>query len=659
MTETGVKTSYKSALRTGLIMLLVVLAAGSAGLSAARLHWPAWLIAAIAAGAAVISGVIKQFSDAYLKVRTDRIGADAARRDRSAETVAKVSGSRAGLPLIREVTGRAALGIHMAIPLPPGADAALSIDLPSYVPRDKDVDVRAAISRMASTGGFLLLIGDPAAGKTRCAAEAIRALPADWQIYIRSSETSLQQLLDDDVSMARTVVWLDDIHEVLDSDRDSASHVSAATIRRLLLPASRPVIIIATTWRDRYERYSSRPDRHEQDLTADARAVIKMAEPVHIPAAFSDSEWRRALTMAEVDPRLAEAASSQERTLTATLANRNDLIRRWLDNDDALSTAVISATIDARYCGHPEPVPVKIIEAIAPHYLTSQQMPIAADGWLTIALNAACQPIRGTTRPMYRVGRAPGRVDGYHVSDILLEHATAHRAVPAEAIWRDLVSATDDPSTAVAIGRRVLELRLSSLLAYEAFRKAAARNYPRGLFAMGVVLRERGDHEEAEVFYRRAIDAGETDALLNLGNLLREQGDQEEAEVFYRRAIDAGDTKALLNLAILLHERSDEEAEVFYRRAIDAGDTNAVYNFAIFCEERGDHRQAEVFYRRAIDAGDIDALVNLGNLFRERGDHEQAEVFYQRAIDAGDTNALDNLAALHGEPADGDQASTH
>jgi tetratricopeptide (TPR) repeat protein len=317
---------------------------------------------------------------------------------------------------------------------------------------------------------------------------------------------------------------------------------------------------------------------------------------VHIPAAFSDSEWRRALTMAEVDPRLAEAASSQERTLTATLANRNDLIRRWLDNDDALSTAVISATIDARYCGHPEPVPVKIIEAIAPHYLTSQQMPIAADGWLTIALNAACQPIRGTTRPMYRVGRAPGRVDGYHVSDILLEHATAHRAVPAEAIWRDLVSATDDPSTAVAIGRRVLELRLSSLLAYEAFRKAAARNYPRGLFAMGVVLRERGDHEEAEVFYRRAIDAGETDALLNLGNLLREQGDQEEAEVFYRRAIDAGD---------------------------------------------------------------IDALVNLGNLFRERGDHEQAEVFYQRAIDAGDTNALDNLAALHGEPADGDQASAH
>src|SRR6185369_4986655 len=274
-----------------------------------------------------------------------------------------------------------------------------------------------------------------------------------------------------------------------------------------------------------------------------------------------------------------------------------------------------------------EPVPVKIIEAIAPHYLTSQQMPIAADGWLTIALNAACQPIRGTTRPMYRVGRAPGRVDGYHVSDILLEHATAHRAVPAEAIWRDLVSATDDPSTAVAIGRRVLELRLSSLLAYEAFRKAAARNYPRGLFAMGVVLRERWDHEEAEVFYRRAIDAGET--------------------------------KALLNLAIVLHERSDEEAEVFYRRAIDAGDTHAVYNFAIFCEERGDHRQAEVFYRRAIDAGDIDALVNLGNLFRERGDHEQAEVFYQRAIDAGDTNALDNLAALHGEPADGDQASTH
>ena len=44
---------------------------------------------------------------------------------------------------------------------------------------------------------------------------------------------------------------------------------------------------------------------------------------------------------------------------------------------------------------------------------------------------------------------------------------------------------------------------------------------------------------------------------LNLGNLFQERGDQEEAEVFYRRAIDAGDTNAVDNLEALRGEPAD------------------------------------------------------------------------------------------------------
>ncbi len=60
-----------------------------------------------------------------------------------------------------------------------------------------------------------------------------------------------------------------------------------------------------------------------------------------------------------------------------------------------------------------------------------------------------------------------------------------------------------------------------------------------------VLARELGLEADLEHRWRRAADAGNTEAMNNLGILLRSQVDLPEAEICFQRAADAGDTGAM------------------------------------------------------------------------------------------------------------------
>ena len=87
-------------------------------------------------------------------------------------------GAPAGAARVTQADPRQ-LGVHAAISVPGVHDDAL----PEYVPRDTDVGghgMRARMAAAAEWGGFVLLVGGSSVGKTRCAAEAVRALLPDW-----------------------------------------------------------------------------------------------------------------------------------------------------------------------------------------------------------------------------------------------------------------------------------------------------------------------------------------------------------------------------------------------------------------------------------------------------------------------------------------------
>ena len=62
----------------------------------------------------------------------------------------------------------------------------------------------------------------------------------------------------------------------------------------------------------------------------------------------------------------------------------------------------------------------------------------------------------------------------------------------------------------------------------------------------------RGQLQEAEQWFRRAAEAGDTDAMNNIGVVLEQREQLLEAEQWHRRAIDAGDNEAIDDVRLLL-----------------------------------------------------------------------------------------------------------
>jgi hypothetical protein len=164
----------------------------------------------------------------------------------------EIVGSAALRDLFADVADRALLGMHPAIALPPGADARLSADLPTYVVRDVDPEIRAAVSAASGAGGFVLLVGVAAAGKTRCLFEAIQSVLPTWRLLIPESAADLANVVVAGVPLGRTVVWLDNLERFL-GDGD----LTARLVRLLRADPAEPTVITATMASAAYEQLSA------------------------------------------------------------------------------------------------------------------------------------------------------------------------------------------------------------------------------------------------------------------------------------------------------------------------------------------------------------------------------------------------------------------
>ena len=132
---------------------------------------------------------------------------------------------------VREADPRL-LGVHEAISVPGVPDEVP----PEYVPRDVDAaefGVRAKVAAAAQRGGFVLLVGGSSVGKTRCAAEAVKALLPDWWLVHPAGPAEVAALAQ--APPPRTVVWLDELQRYLDGE-----HGLTGGVVRALLSASPP-----------------------------------------------------------------------------------------------------------------------------------------------------------------------------------------------------------------------------------------------------------------------------------------------------------------------------------------------------------------------------------------------------------------------------------
>jgi tetratricopeptide (TPR) repeat protein len=222
---------------------------------------------------------------------------------------------------------------------------------------------------------------------------------------------------------------------------------------------------------------------------------------------------------------------------------------------------------------------------------------------------------------------------------------------------------------AVALFGKVLQKRGDLQEAEVVYQRAINSGHPEavamGAALLGTLLVQRRDLERAKTAYQRAIDSGDANwaprATVYLGQLLEQQRDREGAKDAYRQAITSGHAEAAPAAAFflgrLLEQQDDREgAKVAYRRAITSGDAEvaslAAFHLGMLLVQQGDLQETEVAYREALTSGHAEvvswAALFLGRLLEQQGDVEGAKAAYQRAVASGHAEAASKAAILLG-----------
>ncbi|MEU8471231.1 hypothetical protein AB0F30_25575 [Streptomyces sp. NPDC029006] len=575
---------------SGLVLVVAALTAGPLVVKTAHVGGPVWLVPVITVAAGVMLGVWKPL----LAARSDALAArtrDRAGQEALAAAVLETLPTRKGrIPRVEEVTSRAVLNIHEAIPLRAGTVAGLSADLPKYVPRDTDAALRDFLTRQSTSGGFALLVGPAAAGKTRTAYEAVRQVLPRWRMLMPATGAELNALVAGGSDLARSVIWLNETQDFL----TGPDPLTAVTVRRLLADDAHPVVLVGTIWPDRHTLLRAAPPlpaggsgsedgeaggtAQAMDMKRNSRDVLAQARLFTV-AAFSDREWERAEELATCDPRLAQAVRHRGEGLglPQILSAAPELVQRWELADSPYGKAVLTAAVTARRCGHPDTLPAAVLKALTEDFLTGSQRAGAAPNWYEDALAWACLPVHPTTdiAPLRPHAQAVGHIDGHRVSDILTHHAAPTTpagtpdSVPDE-VWETLIREAT-PAACHAIGYVASDARRPALAA-AAWTRAAVDGNTEAMSNLGVLMAQMGLTDIARTWWTQAADHGNTDAMHNLGVFRFRQGDTGTARTWWVRAANGGHPFAMSALIRLLEQQGDQVAAARWRARLPPGE---------------------------------------------------------------------------------------
>jgi len=507
------------------------------------------------------------------------------------------------------------LGVHAAIRVD-DAPGGLP-ELPVYVPRDVDADLRTAITAAAADGGFVLLVGGSSVGKTRALYEAVRAVLPDWWLIRPGGSDEIRALAAGPTP--RTVVWLDELQNYL------ADGLGVAAAVRTLLHAG--VVLAGTLWPHEYATRATPRLPGQHDPHAADREVLGLAEVIDVPDTLSPAERRRAETLTGTDPRIRTAIDSPDYGFTQVLAAGPELVRWWEQAPDPYGKAVITAALDARRVGAHAPLTRNLLAAAAPSYLTPTHRATAPPDWLDNALTYATTALHGAAATLTPVGTELGQITGYAVADYLHQHARrTRRCEPLpDVAWQALVDHV----------------------------------HPDDAYYLGDSAERRMRYRHAEALYRHGADAGNFYAAERFAGLLAEQGRidelRERAEALYRHGADADDCYAAERLAgrlaaealadlLARQGRADELGE----RA-EAGEEYAAYRLANLFAEQGRTDEATATLRQLVAAAGEHLelfLEQLVDLLAEQGRIDEAITVLQPRAESGDEYATYRLADL-------------
>lgn len=229
------------------------------------------------------------------------------------------------LPAVGDITDPVTLGVHRAdVVTPAASDTRAAADAPAYVPRDIDSELR---ERLAS-GGFVLLVGDSTADKTRTAFEAIDATLAGHVLICPSDRNAIAAAVGRAALERRCVLWLDDLERYL-----GAGGLTASQVGRLLAGQGHHRVIVATIRASERIRITADTpgDDAGRQASRDIRQVLDLARLIRVDRMFTSEELKRAEAR-NWGPRIAEALShAGSYGIAEYLAAGPELLDNWQD----------------------------------------------------------------------------------------------------------------------------------------------------------------------------------------------------------------------------------------------------------------------------------------------------------------------------------------
>ena len=439
-----------------------------------------WVLAVAAGAAAVLSGVAQQYSG----MTAAALGA-------------------AGLAVLGVVTerGRAQLGTsppaglammrvsRLADPLRLGVHRAEALDgsqVPPFVARDLLPDLVEALHK----GGFVLVVGDSTAGKTRLAYEAMRVCLPSHVCVVPDGPDTLRAALTAAKVNRPSVLWLDDLERYLGVGGLTRTDITDLTLNTVVLATMR------TAERDRLShRHDATRDHLDRGLARAGRELLDVVTTeLHLDRMWSGHELAAAARTP--DPRITRAVVTADRHgIAEQLAAGPDLARELRDGWDthARGAALVTAAVDLRRAGYHRPAPLEALRTLHESYLRPGTRP---EPW-EAALSWATQPLHGTSSLLEPAD------DGYLAFDYLLDRDDP---LPA-AVW-DTVLEFASPMTLVEVAAEA-EFRGN----HGYLRAALAKALAQGEFTVAARLADHlgeigFDAEAAELLGDIAVRAG-------------------------------------------------------------------------------------------------------------------------------------------------------
>jgi TPR repeat protein len=540
------------------------------------------------------------------------------------------------------ITDPVLLGIHPAIPLKISVEG-LDSQLPIYIRRDIDTDLRTALREDLSRGGFIVLVGRAACGKSRTAYEAIKAELSAWRIFVPAEAAEVNGLAEAEIGDGQIIVWVDELLPLL-NDPD----LSIRAFRELIGNPSRPVVIIGTMWPEHHDQLSEQPTQAQPDPFRAARWLLKLARRWDLPASMSEAELNETKSLSAIDPRINEAAhyAVAGQSPIAVLACAPDLISRFTTAPNSRGRLVVEAAVEARLSGHSRVVPVDLLQRLAAVRLTPEDKATSPADWFSEAIIWACQPVRGVVSLLKPYARELGVLAGYEVSDIATSHVWRsgfrHRNVQAST-W-ELLADTTDIESCLFVGFNALQLgHIRS--GQKALRRSANEGVDLAAMMLGLSYFDEGNLDEALAWLTRSYDNGESDAAALIAVVYSSRGETDEAQRWLTIAAEGGDPSAMFGLG-QLHENQDDDTEAYrwYRKSIDRGFIPALSGLGGLHAKRGEHEQAISFWKRAAAAGEPMAMMNLARYDLNAGKTLGAERWWRAAAELGVVEAMGMLA---------------